>query len=149
MSRTEVQTLERVRHNNDSNSSLSVHLRAPHPADQDVAVLRKSHPSHEDIEMAQMSRTAETQVAVARNDTESKTVGGAPGVDTESSTVKLLAALQYSSLCFTLFLAGWNDGTTGPLLPRMQENYNVRSTLTTERIHQLANTIFVFRWDTP
>ncbi|KAI0759756.1 MFS general substrate transporter [Irpex lacteus] len=75
--------------------------------------------------MAQMSRNSETQVAAARNDTESKTVGGAPGVDTESSTVKLLAALQYASLCFTLFLAGWNDGTTGPLLPRMQENYNV------------------------
>lgn len=36
------------------------------------------------------------------------------------------ARLQYLTLCWTLFLAGWNDGTTGPLLPRMQTVYHVR-----------------------
>ncbi|KAI0052068.1 MFS general substrate transporter [Auriscalpium vulgare] len=35
------------------------------------------------------------------------------------------ANVQFASLCWTLFLAGWNDGTTGPLLPRMQEVYHV------------------------
>ncbi|KZP18121.1 MFS general substrate transporter [Athelia psychrophila] len=33
--------------------------------------------------------------------------------------------VQFASLCFSLFLAGWNDGTTGPLLPRIQEVYHV------------------------
>lgn len=33
---------------------------------------------------------------------------------------------QLFSLCFTLFLAGWDGGTTGPLIPRMQLFYNVR-----------------------
>ncbi|KAI0760315.1 MFS general substrate transporter [Fomes fomentarius] len=39
------------------------------------------------------------------------------------------ARLQYLTLCWTLFLAGWNDGTTGPLLPRMQTVYHVNFAL--------------------
>ena len=35
--------------------------------------------------------------------------------------------VQFASCCFSLFLAGWNDGTTGPLLPRIQEDYHVRT----------------------
>lgn len=27
--------------------------------------------------------------------------------------------------CWCLFLAGWNDGSTGPLLPAIQEHYHV------------------------
>lgn len=33
--------------------------------------------------------------------------------------------VQYACLCFALFLAGWNDGTNGPLIPRIQHHYNV------------------------
>ncbi|RPD61356.1 MFS general substrate transporter [Lentinus tigrinus ALCF2SS1-6] len=36
-----------------------------------------------------------------------------------------LARIQFATLCWTLFLAGWNDGTTGPLLPRIQKVYHV------------------------
>ncbi|PCH35321.1 MFS general substrate transporter [Wolfiporia cocos MD-104 SS10] len=35
------------------------------------------------------------------------------------------ANIQFATMCFTLFLAGWNDGTTGPLLPRIQSVYHV------------------------
>ena len=31
----------------------------------------------------------------------------------------------FATMCGSLFLAGWNDGTTGPLLPRIQEVYHV------------------------
>lgn len=33
--------------------------------------------------------------------------------------------IQFAALCWCLFLAGWNDGSTGPLLPRIQDVYNV------------------------
>ncbi|KAF9077560.1 major facilitator superfamily domain-containing protein [Rhodocollybia butyracea] len=33
--------------------------------------------------------------------------------------------IQLAALYWCLFVAGWNDGSTGPLLPRMQEVYNV------------------------
>lgn len=35
------------------------------------------------------------------------------------------ARIQFASLCWCLFLAGWNDGTTGPLLPRIRKVYHV------------------------
>jgi hypothetical protein len=38
---------------------------------------------------------------------------------------RLLAKVQFATVCFTMYLAGWNDGTTGPLLPRIQEVYHV------------------------
>ncbi|KAK7056396.1 hypothetical protein VNI00_002950 [Paramarasmius palmivorus] len=37
--------------------------------------------------------------------------------------------LQLASLFWALFLAGWNDATTGPLLPRYQEVYKVNDTI--------------------
>jgi MFS family permease len=39
------------------------------------------------------------------------------------------ARTQFSALCWCLFLAGWNDGSIGPLLPRIREVYHVGFTL--------------------
>ncbi|KAL1949088.1 hypothetical protein VTO73DRAFT_10894 [Trametes versicolor] len=39
--------------------------------------------------------------------------------------MKLKARIQFATLCWSLFMAGWNDGTTGPLLPRIQSVYHV------------------------
>lgn len=36
--------------------------------------------------------------------------------------------IQYLALLFSLFMLGWNDGSTGPLLPRIQAVYGVRHT---------------------
>lgn len=35
------------------------------------------------------------------------------------------ARVQFLALCWSLFLMGWTDGSTGPLLPRIQESYKV------------------------
>ena len=35
------------------------------------------------------------------------------------------ARAQYLALCWALFVIGWNDGSTGPLLPRIQIFYDV------------------------
>ncbi|KAF4620264.1 hypothetical protein D9613_001062 [Agrocybe pediades] len=42
-----------------------------------------------------------------------------------SPAQKRVATLQFLALCFSLFVLGWNDGSTGTLLPRIQEVYNV------------------------
>ncbi|KAK1225385.1 hypothetical protein PQX77_011675 [Marasmius sp. AFHP31] len=44
--------------------------------------------------------------------------------------------LQLATLFWTMFLAGWNDGSTGPLLPRIQAVYHVNDTI--------VSLIFVF-----
>lgn len=33
---------------------------------------------------------------------------------------------HFFALCYCIFLEGWNDGSTGPLLPTVQRYYNVR-----------------------
>ncbi|KAG6812458.1 hypothetical protein H0H92_002723 [Tricholoma furcatifolium] len=47
-----------------------------------------------------------------------------------AKTKKQIAAarIQFLACCVPLFLAGWNDGTQGPLLPRIQTVYNVAPT---------------------
>jgi hypothetical protein len=37
----------------------------------------------------------------------------------------LTARAQFLALCWSLFLIGWTDGSTGPLLLRIQEFYDV------------------------
>lgn len=40
---------------------------------------------------------------------------------------KKYSRIHMAALCWCFYLEGWNDGTTGPLLPRIQEFYNVSS----------------------
>ena len=50
-------------------------------------------------------------------------------VPSESSalfkTQRIRSQIQFMALCWSLFLLGWNDGCTGPLLPRIKEVYHV------------------------
>ncbi|KAJ8516259.1 hypothetical protein ONZ45_g6401 [Pleurotus djamor] len=41
------------------------------------------------------------------------------------SKQKVKGHIQFVTLCWCLFMAGWNDGSTGPLLPRIREYYHV------------------------
>ena len=50
-----------------------------------------------------------------------------PGVQTPAMRRK--ATMQFVTLCCSMFVAGWNDGTLGPLLPRIQEVYHVSLTI--------------------
>ena len=38
-----------------------------------------------------------------------------------------VARAQFLALCLALFVVGWTDGSTGPLLPRVQIFYDVSS----------------------
>ena len=58
--------------------------------------------------------------------TASNTPDPSTNLDNQSSPAQRRHAnLQLATLCWTLFLAGWNDGSTGPLLPRIQKVYGV------------------------
>lgn len=50
---------------------------------------------------------------------------GEESKDTRTKKQKATERVQFAAVCWCLFLAGWNDGTTGPLLPRIQEVYHV------------------------
>ncbi|KAF8587192.1 MFS general substrate transporter [Ramaria rubella] len=48
---------------------------------------------------------------------------GDPPVDVRKARQR--GHVQFSALCFCLFLAGYNDGSTGPLLPTIQRVYHL------------------------
>ena len=51
------------------------------------------------------------------------------GEESNSAQEKILRRrrlIQFATLCWCFILEGWNDGSTGPLLPRIQNTYHVR-----------------------
>ncbi|KAK0192520.1 MFS general substrate transporter [Armillaria mellea] len=56
----------------------------------------------------------------SNTNTESEVVED-PGEDKRK---RMKGRVHYVTLCWFMFLAGWNDGTTGPLIPRMQTVYD-------------------------
>ncbi|KAG1876339.1 MFS general substrate transporter [Suillus subluteus] len=42
---------------------------------------------------------------------------------------RLRARVQFATVCGAMYVAGWNDGSTGPLLPRIQEVYGLNFTV--------------------
>ncbi|KAH9847463.1 MFS general substrate transporter [Lenzites betulinus] len=57
---------------------------------------------------------------------EEETDSIAPAISAvQKAVIKRKNAIHFATLCFTIFLNGWNDGTTGPLLPRIQSYYHL------------------------
>ncbi|KAF9555666.1 MFS general substrate transporter [Agrocybe pediades] len=48
----------------------------------------------------------------------------------------ILGRIHFAAVCFSLFLSGWNDGSVGPLIPRIQDVYQINFTV--------VSLIFVF-----
>lgn len=44
----------------------------------------------------------------------------------QTSKQLLTERIQFITLCWGIIVTGWNDGSTGPLLPRIQLVYDVR-----------------------
>jgi len=47
--------------------------------------------------------------------------------DTRTKKQKATERVQFAAVCWCLFLAGWNNRSTGPLLSQIQEVYDVLS----------------------
>lgn len=50
-----------------------------------------------------------------------------PSSDEErkSKVMQWKVHIQFIAVCWSVLLIGWNDGTTGPLLPQIQNHYHV------------------------
>jgi len=92
------------------NSSLVLGTLLSHGSTQCV----QKNPQAEEIEHSEVNLADELKRSVVEADM-SKT----------SKRPTLRARIQFFSLCWTLFLAGWSDASTGPLLPRIQSTYHV------------------------
>ncbi|KAH9899251.1 MFS general substrate transporter [Cubamyces lactineus] len=102
-----------------SKSNMDVELstmraRSPHPPDEPVTPAAT---------IEEGKRTEYIEAKPAEGSQSSHTPATTFSASTPASRRK--ARIQFMTLCWTLFLAGWNDGTTGPLLPRIQSVYHV------------------------
>ncbi|KAF7795676.1 hypothetical protein EIP86_006841 [Pleurotus ostreatoroseus] len=119
MSATEVITLETIQHHTSSTTSINIRAqaRSPHPPESDTPS-RTSVEKDGDVELANISRIGES----------SRGGSAPPSQHSDAAEIKVpwwKPHLQYAACCSSLFLAGWNDGSTGPLLPTIQRHYHV------------------------
>lgn len=71
------------------------------------------------------SETKSTHVVEALNEFASTTLEQSGQPRAISPAMKSAARWQMFAVCFSLFLAGWDGGTMGPLLPKIQSFYHV------------------------
>lgn len=105
-----------------------------------MAVLHESRPNGSESSSAPLPATTTSTSASGAVDPVDGPVGaigkvpGSPdgsiqdGKRTFTKKEERLGMIRFITLCWTLFLAGWNDGTIGPLVPRLREEYNVGNT---------------------
>jgi hypothetical protein len=120
MSRTLEQHDAITRHTNASTGSLSIRAQAQPESSSTARVLRsgKHVGNIEDIELTTLGRDALT----------TSPDGRPPPPDPLASTTqqhKWGARIQLTTIFWSIFTIGWNDGATGPLLPRIQQAYHV------------------------
>ena len=116
MSLTELQTAVEA---SAPHPSLTIRARSPHPHEPPSPKCGDQGPN--DVEMVDLGRNPSKDGA-------SSTIVPAPSdpPPPPSAKARRKATIQFLALCWSLFTLGWNDGTTGPLLPRIQSVYHVR-----------------------
>lgn len=101
----------------------TIRARSPHPPDEPPT---PAGTANDDVDAKSLRKSME-MIESGPTEGGSQT-GDVPSTATPASTPasRRKARIQFATLCYSLFMAGWNDGTTGPLLPRIQAVYHVR-----------------------
>ena len=87
----------------------------------------------DDVELA--SALPDTSASSLRDDSNSTVPVLSPA---QEARHRWRGRLHFFAVCYCSFIQGWNDGSTGPLLPTIQRYYNVRILL---RVNIRVNTI--------
>ena len=93
---------------------------------------------HEDTELAESKHADQTPYSTEEDQDEKEKTAFSPTLEPVKRSA-WVAHIQFIALCWTLFVAGWNDATTGPLLPRMQSAYHVCSLIAAYPFNELSH----------
>lgn len=112
-----------------ASSSIGLSTRVPYPPESPVVKVDGRPESIElrDIRKNEDGASTSQHAIVTTTEAQDAEGSGAAAPESEVDPRLLNRKLQihFATMCSALFLAGWNDGTTGPLLPRIQEVYHV------------------------
>ncbi|KAG2357354.1 MFS general substrate transporter [Suillus spraguei] len=89
------------------------HTISQHPTVAPQYNLKENDKPNERIEIR-----VESSASVSR-------AASASDLNAQSKRQRLRARVQFATVCGSMYLIGWNDGTTGPLLPRIQKVYGL------------------------
>ena len=114
---------------------MGLEAQADVPSSSHVLISRAPHPpitpasdsgitQAESIELPELM-SKQNDAAAAAPAGEDTRPGNVSEVDVRAQRKKV--NIHFFTMCCSMFLLGWNDGTTGPLLPRIQEVYHVRT----------------------
>lgn len=84
-----------------------------------------SRPSNATLSITNNSRDAALITQIQRNAPNTSNAELSLKSLSEDKRFKRKGLVHFAALCWCIFLAGWNDGSTGPLLPIFQSNYRV------------------------
>ncbi|KAI5123263.1 hypothetical protein M0805_001352 [Coniferiporia weirii] len=103
-----------------------------HPVDAEATqqLKRSVEKIRSDDDVVEDSKSIELETSVdSPGNLTLAAVEESPDTPKKSAAMKRKARIQFATLCFVLFLAGWDGGTSGPLIPRMQAYYHVNYTI--------------------
>jgi len=89
---------------------------------QTNAISQGQSPHHDIKESDKQHERIEMRVDSSASDSKEASVSD---LKAQTKRQRLRARVQFATVCGSMYLAGWNDGTTGPLLPRIQIVYGV------------------------
>ncbi|CDO77090.1 hypothetical protein BN946_scf184473.g34 [Trametes cinnabarina] len=90
-------------------------------------------PKNGDPEIVPSLSSSVAPSILAQSETDSTALALSPA---EKAVFRRKSLTHFLALCWCVFCMGWNDGTTGPMLPRIQANYHLG--------FALVSLIFVF-----
>ncbi|KAG1901123.1 MFS general substrate transporter [Suillus fuscotomentosus] len=79
-------------------------------------------PHHNLKESDKHNERIEVRVGSSASDSRAVSISD---LKSQTKRQRLRARVQFATICGSMYLAGWNDGTTGPLLPRIQKVYGL------------------------
>ena len=105
------------------------------PVDTSIKIEPSKETEVTPVEVLKQPVIIDVERASATDIFPSTTVSQAPSTREHGSTANLTgsrtasqrrwARAHFAVMCYNFFLAGWNDGSTGPLLPTIQRAHNV------------------------
>jgi hypothetical protein len=100
-----------------SSTGLQTNLNATASHSKHSIADTRGNDATEAIEMVTMTPTKDPSTNTQKEET----------ATTQTKSQQRKETIQFLALCWSLFLAGWNDGSAGPMIPRLQEVYHVCS----------------------